>query len=194
MTLGATDVSLLHGKVCSCSAAAATTMDTLSCPLPSRALSTDISVASLTRPGGALPLLCHQRKLEKPQAFWAFSTWAWASSRLLSPQQLLSWTCPGFLLWSRLLWPSHPTGLSLMDLPDPTSAPHPARHQLPWPDTGSRKEAGLGAVPWRRILLFHSLDACGLAKGPLCLVSASHLLNGPKERRVPGSKTVLQFS
>lgn len=69
-----------------------TTMDTLYRPLSSAAISTAITVASLTGPGWALPLLCHQRKLETPQVSWESSSRAWAgSSSLIPPQQLLLW-------------------------------------------------------------------------------------------------------
>lgn len=131
----------------------------LSHHLPSPAPSTAITNASVTRPGWALPLLCHQRKLEKPQASGTSSTQAWAGFPLTPPQQLPLQTCPGSFLWAHTPQPGHPRELSPMDLPAPTSAPQLA-HLPPGPAMGTRSEAELGVRSPVYILHLHSPGVC----------------------------------
>lgn len=140
------------GKGCSCPSPVPHPLASLSHPLPSWALSTAITAASLTGAGWAQPLLCHRRKLEKPQASWASSTRAWASSHLTTPQRLPLWTRPGSFLWSLTPWPGHPSGLS--------QAPHQRLLQPSTTCPGQPQGAGrmLSQEPGPgHVLLLHSV-------------------------------------
>lgn len=167
-----------------CSAPAPRPVASLFQPLPSPAPSTAITVASATRPGWALPLLCHQRELEKPRASGASSTRAWAGFPL-TPASVVS--TPD-LPWLLPPGPWTPARSSQRAVPDGPPGPHlsPSASPAPtWASHGGQEQGRAGSqAPGTHTMPPFSWRACGLGKGARHLGSVSLLLNGPKEGKV----------